>query len=36
MSESRVLSHQNYIKTNKMIGTPLSLPPEIIKNESYD
>jgi len=22
MSESRVLNHQSYIKTNKLIGTP--------------
>ena len=36
MSESRVLSHQSYIKTNKLIGTPQSLAPEVIKNESYD
>eukprot|EP00347_Sterkiella_histriomuscorum_P002185 403369139 len=36
MSESRVLDHQSYIKTNKLIGTPQSLSPEVIKNESYD
>ncbi len=36
MSESRVLSHQSYIKTNKLIGTPQSLSPEVIKNENYD
>lgn len=36
MSESRVLSQQSYIKTNKLIGTPQSLSPEVIKNESYD
>ena len=36
MSESRVLSHQSYIKTSKLIGTPQSLSPEVIKNENYD
>ena len=36
MSESRVLNHQSYIKTNKLIGTPMSLSPEVIKNENYD
>lgn len=36
MSESRVLDHQSYIKTNKLIGTPLSLSPEVVKNEGYD
>jgi serine/threonine protein kinase len=36
MSESRVLDHQSYIKTNKIIGTPLSLSPEVVKNEGYD
>jgi NIMA (never in mitosis gene a)-related kinase len=36
MSESRVLNNQSYIKTNKLIGTPQSLSPEVIKNESYD
>jgi serine/threonine protein kinase len=36
MSESRVLTHQSYIKTNKLIGTPQSLSPEVIKNENYD
>ena len=36
MSESRVLGHQSYIKTNKLIGTPQSLAPEVIKNENYD
>lgn len=36
MSESRVLDHTSYIKTNKLIGTPMSLSPEIIKNEGYD
>ena len=36
MSESRVLDHQSYIKTNKIIGTPLSLSPEVVKNEEYD
>ena len=32
MSESRVLDHQSYIKTNKIIGTPLSLSPEVVQN----
>jgi len=36
MSESRVLDHQQYIKTNKIVGTPLSLSPEVVKNEGYD
>jgi hypothetical protein len=36
MSESRVLNHQSYIKTNKLIGTPQCLSPEVIKNENYD
>lgn len=36
MSESRVLDNQSYIKTNKIIGTPLSLSPEVVKNEGYD
>ena len=36
MSESRVLDHQSYIKTNKIIGTPLYLSPEVVKNEGYD
>jgi serine/threonine protein kinase len=36
MSESRVLNDQSYIKTNKLIGTPQSLSPEVIKNENYD
>ena len=36
MSESRVLDHQSYIKTSKLIGTPLSLSPEVIKNQGYD
>ena len=36
MSESRVLDHQSYIKTSKLIGTPQSLAPEVVKNESYD
>ena len=36
MSESRVLDQQSYIKTNKIIGTPLYLSPEVVKNEGYD
>lgn len=36
MSESRVLNDQSYIKTSKLIGTPQSLSPEVIKNENYD
>ena len=36
MSESRMLSSQAYIKTNKIIGTPLSLSPEVVKNQGYD
>jgi serine/threonine protein kinase len=36
MSESRVLSQQSYIKTNKLVGTPLYLSPEVVKNEGYD
>jgi hypothetical protein len=32
MSESRVLDQQSYIKTNKIIGTPLSLSPEVVQN----
>ena len=36
MSESKVLDHQSYIKTKKMIGTPLSLSPEVVKKEGYD
>ena len=36
MSESRVLDHHSYIKTKKIIGTPLSLSPEVVKHEGYD
>ena len=36
MSESRVLDHQSYIKTSKIVGTPLSLSPEVVKNQNYD
>ena len=36
MSESRVLDHHSYIKTKKIIGTPLSLSPEVVKQEGYD
>ena len=36
MSESRVLDHQSYIKTTKIVGTPLSLSPEVVKNQNYD
>lgn len=36
MSESRVLDHHNYIKTKQIIGTPLSLSPEVVKQEGYD
>ena len=36
MSESRVLDHQSYIKTKTIIGTPLSLSPEVVKQEGYD
>jgi hypothetical protein len=32
MSESRVLDVRTYIKSNKMVGTPLSLSPEVVKN----
>jgi len=32
MSESRVLDQQSYIRTNKIIGTPLSLSPEVVQN----
>jgi len=32
MSESRVLDHKSYIQTNKIIGTPLSLSPEVVQN----
>ena len=36
MSESRVLDSNDYIKTNKIVGTPLSLSPEVVKNQGYD
>jgi serine/threonine protein kinase len=36
MSESRVLDHQSYIQTKKIIGTPLSLAPEVVSKEGYD
>jgi NIMA (never in mitosis gene a)-related kinase len=37
MSESRVLDHNNYLRqNNKVVGTPLSLSPEVVKNEGYD
>ena len=36
MSESRVLDNRDYIKTNKIVGTPLSLSPEVVKNQGYD
>ena len=36
MGESRVLDQQSYIKTTKVIGTPLSMSPEVVKNEGYD
>jgi hypothetical protein len=36
MSESRVLDSQHYIKTNKIVGTPLSLAPEVAKGQGYD
>ena len=36
MSESRLLDHHSYIKTKKIIGTPLSLSPEVVKQEGYD
>lgn len=36
MSESRVLNNREYIKTNKIVGTPLSLSPEVVKNQGYD
>ena len=36
MGESRVLDTQSYIKTDKIIGTPLSMSPEVVKNEGYD
>ena len=32
MSESRMLDSHAYIKTNKMVGTPLALSPEVVKN----
>lgn len=36
MSESRVLDHTSYIKTKQVIGTPLSMSPEVVKQEGYD
>jgi serine/threonine protein kinase len=36
MSESRVLDNREYIKSNKIVGTPLSLSPEVVKNQGYD
>lgn len=36
MSESRILDRQSYIKTDKIIGTPLSLAPEVVQNQGYD
>ena len=36
MGESRVLDTESYIKTEKIIGTPLSMAPEVVKSEGYD
>lgn len=36
MSESRFLDSGDYIKTSKIVGTPLSLSPEVVKNQGYD
>ena len=30
MSESRVLDSNRYIETKKIVGTPLSLSPEVV------
>lgn len=35
LSESKTLNTTNYLKS-KVVGTPLFLSPEIIKNENYD
>jgi serine/threonine protein kinase len=35
LSESKTLNTTNYLKS-KIVGTPLFLSPEIIKNENYD
>jgi len=36
MSESRVLEGDAYIKSKQIVGTPLSLSPEVVKGEGYD
>ena len=36
MSESRVLDSSAYIKSKNVVGTPLSLSPEVIKQQGYD
>ena len=36
MSESRVLDSRDYIKSNKLVGTPLSLSPEVVKSQGSD
>jgi len=36
LSESRVLSYKKYIRSSQLIGTPLSLSPEVIASKNYD
>ena len=37
MSESRLLDHNNYMQNQKkVVGTPLSLSPEVVQNQGYD
>lgn len=36
MSESRVLDPHRYINTKKIVGTPLSLSPEVVNRQGYD
>ena len=36
MSESRVLDSNRYIETKKIVGTPLSLSPEVVNRQGYD
>ena len=36
MSESRMLDNRDYIKCKRLVGTPLSLAPEVVKCQGSD
>jgi serine/threonine protein kinase len=36
MGETRVLSHESYVKGNKIVGTPQSMAPEVVNLEGFD